>query len=1516
MENLLENNFDILSGELFGFPSNNNISYIQFGNHESSNNNNDNTGGNYVDDNCRNRNVHNEFGSGSTTNTATNIKGNRQLYSHNDYNYNYQQHHRHIGHSRSDSILSDIRNNSLGINAVEGHLNGYKGLRDVGISSGNGSFVERNSSDIVGCGEISRGSFDEIPGSGYNSNYDTNSRNIERLDGPFLDIDRCYNSMNKHGSPEFNEMCSYNDGSYVNLNKGDLNLGISTNGVLVGTMRDSYHNSGVSVALNNNVNGGHRLSNSGFVLDEGNCSTDLDKSNNDASGVGQFNGAASQNEGRNIPIFNKAVAMHNFHCNGNGQFASNFESSKNIKNNMGRYSSLPIDEQMMKMGIYSNNGDIINGSRNNNNDIYANFTIGSKGGNQQINSNNSNSVHSGVLPNIPNSTTSFGFKRDSKAFSDGIDGCEGNNRMGLASNTSSSSPNYVQKKMSAGDVGGEVLSNGSLQNSSVSSDVSAPGVPIRAGGASIESGFNQKFVNSSNVGLKTQIPVNPKGVCASNSVCEVGRNDNGKNNCNSNDNLSDGTKIYEFNNVIQDGDQSLKMQPLSNCGGNNNSSSDSRNFEDGDIYPSIDHFVSGNLTKSQILSMLCGENFTNDKQSTSSGGSGISTNSGTNNLDIKLRRMMTRGSKEVGGFDGGKVSNSSCYPKIGNIVDNPVHKNGMVGGIGPGAIVAGNTMHGGMIVGDGGFIHKYDSIPVEDGCGIPPPSANISDTQLEMNNNARDRTNCQFNRLINRGGVQYVLDCNGNNCQGITEETDFCNEARPYWDQRHNNGLFNCNQDMMINMGSIGCQDWKSQQTLIFDRCEFTDDFGGEVLYNNNMVFGKQVRHKYFAQNKNGGSNGAVGANMGMMNNGYPTNNKQLKQPKRRSGCSAGSGGFDVNQGISNSFRMPGNTNGYIQAQFNENVLKPDLNSINRHYYRSGRNGSGGVIGMNTNNGIFNGNNIGPLQQFYGRKTCPPNYPIQGHNLCAAPSAGINNNNSSYRRKSSSNNTAFCPDTGGVNNMKYHGDFNCHNQFVCCASGGSGINRKGIEDNNGQFFASTTGNEMGRKGLVTGYKGTGIPGNNNNGNIYNYHGNGIMGVGCGVSTTKSNYLSGNVNSNDAKSNDTLSNYNTHNELTPSSIAALWAKAMSKTGGRSGFNNRNNKNHASNTSINDNGENVDSVGASTNGDPKKQNSELVTCARFSSFLRNNSGRLHWLRVLYHYLDTVDIKKVSYIGIEDGEKDRPRYMVAIDDIALEAVSKSFDPSECAYWSEPENGAFVHKNIRLAVAHKVGHRTVSTPQNYVNQILTASLDHNVSVLLNTLRAIDDRVRWMSTIVSYKNGGGLRIDLKLNKKETKESNPDSLNNNNNDEFNNGNNHEIGVPVSNSAKNFPGRVFTVGVREAMRCLRHRKLKALIVAPDIEGDGVEGSLRHHVIHILLQAQELNIPTIFALNRHRIGRAMGKHMRMSVLGLLSIRGVEKQFQSISQTSNLLKKLYLFCVENNLPPTEETFKKLSSTISEIK
>jgi len=132
---------------------------------------------------------------------------------------------------------------------------------------------------------------------------------------------------------------------------------------------------------------------------------------------------------------------------------------------------------------------------------------------------------------------------------------------------------------------------------------------------------------------------------------------------------------------------------------------------------------------------------------------------------------------------------------------------------------------------------------------------------------------------------------------------------------------------------------------------------------------------------------------------------------------------------------------------------------------------------------------------------------------------------------------------------------------------------------------------------------------------------------------------------------------------------------------------------------------------------------------------------------------------------------------------------------------------------------------PRDYVTQKLGADLDRNVAVLLLHLRRLNDRHR------SFE--------------------PEAA---------------------------PRRRFVVGIKEVFRGVRHDRVKCIIVAPDIEEFQSAGGLDERVKDILRVGYEKDVPVIFALSRSRIGRAVGKSLRMSVLAVLDATGVQDLYDS--------------------------------------
>ena len=90
---------------------------------------------------------------------------------------------------------------------------------------------------------------------------------------------------------------------------------------------------------------------------------------------------------------------------------------------------------------------------------------------------------------------------------------------------------------------------------------------------------------------------------------------------------------------------------------------------------------------------------------------------------------------------------------------------------------------------------------------------------------------------------------------------------------------------------------------------------------------------------------------------------------------------------------------------------------------------------------------------------------------------------------------------------------------------------------------------------------------------------------------------------------------------------------------------------------------------------------------------------------------------------------------------------------------------------------------------------------------------------------------------------------------------------------------FCVGLREAKRAITRNKCKGLIVAPNLEVSTAEGGLDDTVEDVIEMARENEVPVIFALSRNRIGKAMGKNIRLSIVALHSVDGVHQQFKEV-------------------------------------
>eukprot|EP00931_Biecheleriopsis_adriatica_P011247 TRINITY_DN112322_c0_g1_i1.p1 TRINITY_DN112322_c0_g1~~TRINITY_DN112322_c0_g1_i1.p1 ORF type:complete len:530 (-),score=189.24 TRINITY_DN112322_c0_g1_i1:51-1604(-) len=102
---------------------------------------------------------------------------------------------------------------------------------------------------------------------------------------------------------------------------------------------------------------------------------------------------------------------------------------------------------------------------------------------------------------------------------------------------------------------------------------------------------------------------------------------------------------------------------------------------------------------------------------------------------------------------------------------------------------------------------------------------------------------------------------------------------------------------------------------------------------------------------------------------------------------------------------------------------------------------------------------------------------------------------------------------------------------------------------------------------------------------------------------------------------------------------------------------------------------------------------------------------------------------------------------------------------------------------------------------------------------------------------------------------------------------------------------YCVGLREAKRAITRNKCKGLIVAPNLEVSNLEGGLDDTVEDVIDLARDNEIPVIFALSRNRIGKAMGKNIRLSIVALHSVEGVHKEFKDVVKLAEELRRRWV-------------------------
>jgi len=108
-------------------------------------------------------------------------------------------------------------------------------------------------------------------------------------------------------------------------------------------------------------------------------------------------------------------------------------------------------------------------------------------------------------------------------------------------------------------------------------------------------------------------------------------------------------------------------------------------------------------------------------------------------------------------------------------------------------------------------------------------------------------------------------------------------------------------------------------------------------------------------------------------------------------------------------------------------------------------------------------------------------------------------------------------------------------------------------------------------------------------------------------------------------------------------------------------------------------------------------------------------------------------------------------------------------------------------------------------------------------------------------------------------------------------------------------RRLVVGLREVTKHLKLKKLKCVILAPNLEKIKSNGGLDEAMNTIISLAKEQNIPFVFALGRRGLGRVCLKKVPVSCVGIFNYEGSETNFKHLCELAAVAQNAYNQAVE---------------------
>ncbi|KAK0055783.1 selenocysteine insertion sequence-binding protein 2 [Biomphalaria pfeifferi] len=103
-------------------------------------------------------------------------------------------------------------------------------------------------------------------------------------------------------------------------------------------------------------------------------------------------------------------------------------------------------------------------------------------------------------------------------------------------------------------------------------------------------------------------------------------------------------------------------------------------------------------------------------------------------------------------------------------------------------------------------------------------------------------------------------------------------------------------------------------------------------------------------------------------------------------------------------------------------------------------------------------------------------------------------------------------------------------------------------------------------------------------------------------------------------------------------------------------------------------------------------------------------------------------------------------------------------------------------------------------------------------------------------------------------------------------------------------RRVVLGLREVTKHLKLKKIKCVVISPNLEKIQSKGGLDEALNNILNMCQEQSVPFVFALGRCALGRACAKLVPVSVVGIFNYEGCEQKYNSLISLTATARAAY--------------------------